>query len=209
MDAAGEIEASADLLLSAGKYLWDQGVRERPVTVFSSRSGEEHTVFCSTCGDRVTGVTARVGKVDFSPRNVPIRFEKPLINDPVSLPGIPPFRLTALRFNLPYGVVFLDTAGDCEILKLGREISGMSLFPDGAELLFVYVREEREMHLRAFHRDGSRGLWGDDLCAALAAAVACGRCLPDTAVTIPLSDGDARAVCTKEWDIFLTMPILS
>jgi ABC-type multidrug transport system fused ATPase/permease subunit len=79
----------------------------------------------------------------------------------------------------------------------------------GIRVVKSYVREEREMHLRAFHRDGSRGLWGDDLCAALAAAVACGRCLPDTAVTIPLSDGDARAVCTKDWDIFLTMPILS
>lgn len=208
-DGTGEIEPSADLLCSAGKYLWDQGIRERPLTVVSAGSGQEHTVFCSTCGDRVTGVTARVGRADFSPRNIPIRFEKPLINDSVSLPGLPPFRLTALRLHLPYGVVFLDTAGDCEILKHGEAISGMALFSEGAEILFAYVREERELHLRAFHRDGRRGLRGDDLCAALAAAVACGRCLPDTAVTVPLPEGDARAVCTKEWDIFLTMPILS
>ncbi len=208
-DGTGEILPTADVLCCAGKYLWDQGIRECPVTVREGENGERHLILCSTCGDAVSAVTAGVGKADFVSKNIPLRFEKSLINDTVTLPDCRPFRLTALRFQTPYAVVFVDTVGDCAILERGREISAMNLFPQGAEVLFVYARGEKELHIRACHRDGKTDLRGNDVCAALAAAVASGRCLPDTAVTVPLSGGDVRAVCTKEWDLFLTMPVLS
>lgn len=204
-----EIHPTAESLACAGKILWDQGIRECPVTVRGAKNGEEHLILVSTCGDQVTAVTVGVDRANFVPKNIPLRFEKSLINDPVSLSDCKPFRLTALSFQVPYGVVFLDTAGDCLVLNRGQEISVMHLFPQGAEIVFAYPRGEKELHLRAWHRDGSGELRGNDVCAALAAAVAAGRCLPDTAVTIPLPQGDLRAVCTKEWELFLTLPILS
>lgn len=206
-DENGEILPSADALCCAGKYLWDQGIRECPVTVKSGENGGEHLLLASTCGDKVTAVTAGVDQADFVPQNIPLRFEKSIINDTISLPDCKPFRLTVLRFQDPYGVVFLDTVGDCLILNRGKEISSMRLFPQGAEIVFAHTRGEKELHLRAWHRDGSTEIRGNDICAALAAAVAAGRCLPDTAVTVPLSEGDARAVCTKEWELFLTIPM--
>ena len=118
-------------------------------------------------------------------------------------------RLTALQVQSPYGVIFLETVGDCRVLEWGREISALNLFPQGVEILFAYVRAEKQLHLRAWHRDGSCSVQGNDVCAAVAAAVASGRCLPDTAVTVPLSDGSLRAVCTKDWDLFLTLPMPS
>ncbi len=205
----GEIRPTAESLACAGKILWEEGIRECPVTVMSPKSGEEYRLLCSTCGDRVTGVTFNVGTADFMPKNIPLRFEKSLINDKISLPEQKPFRMTALRFSFPYAVIFLDTVGDCALLEQGANIGKMNLFPQGAEVLFAYVRGEKEMRLRAVHRDGSGTVRGNDVCAALAAAVATGRCLPDTAVTIPLAKGDLRAVCTKEWEVFLTMPVLS
>ncbi len=206
-DETGEILPSADALCCAGKYLWDQGVRECPVTVRSGENGSEHLLLTSTCGDRVTAVTAEVDKADFVSKNIPLRFEKSIINDMVSLPDCKPFRLTALRFQEPYGVVFLDTVGDCLVLSRGQDISSMQLFPQGAEIVYAHTRGEKELHLRAWHRDGSTDVRGNDVCAALAAAVAAGRCLPDTAVTVPLPQGDLRAVCTKEWELFLTLPV--
>ena len=206
-DGRGEISPTAEVLCCAGKYLWDQGIRECPVTVREEDSGKEHLILTSTCTDRVTAVTVGVDRADFIPQNIPLRFEKSLINDLISLPDCKPFRLTALSFQVPYGVVFLDTAGDCLVLNRGQEISGMHLFPKGAEMIFAYTRGEKELHLRACHRDGSTDVRGNDVCAALAAAVAAGRCLPDTAVTVPLPQGDLRAVCTKEWELFLTLPV--
>lgn len=208
-DRTGEITPTAEVLCCAGKYLWDQGIRECPVTVRTGEKEEERLILASTCGDSVTAVTAGVDKADFVSKNIPLRFEKPLINDRVTLPDCRPFRLTALRFQSSYAVIFLDTVGDCTVLERGKEISSMNLFPQGAEVLFVYARGEKQLHIRACHRDGSTEVWGNDICAALAAAVAAGRCLPDTAVTVPLPQGDVRAVCTKEWDLFLTMPIVS
>ena len=45
------------------------------------------------------------------------------------------------------------------------------------------------------------------LCAALAAAVAVGRCAPDRTVTVPWEEGEFRAVCTKNRTLFLTCPV--
>ncbi len=206
---AGEMAPTAEVLCCAGKYLWDQGVRECPLVLHGRDSEREHLILSSTCRDSVTAVTAGVDRGDFLSKNIPLRFEKPLINDPVSLPGDAPFRLTALHFQAPYAVIFVDTVGDCAVISRAREISSMNLFPRGAEVLFVYARGEKELHVRAVHRDGSTEVRGNDVCAALAAAVAAGRCLPDRAVTVPLPKGDLRAVCTKEWDLFLTMPMIS
>ena len=55
---SGEIVPSAEVLCCAGKYLWEQGIRECPVTVMTKADGEEHLVLVSTCSDRVTAVTA-------------------------------------------------------------------------------------------------------------------------------------------------------
>lgn len=206
-DSQGERSPGAEEFCCAGKYLWDSGLRECPVTV-SSREGE-HLILCSTCGAEVTAVTAGVGRASFVPKEIPLRFEHSLMNNIVAIDGESPFRLTALRFRDPYAVVFLDTVGDCPLLKRGKNISSMGLFPEGAEVLFAYVQGERKIHLRAYHRDGREDVRGNDACAALAAAVAVGRCLPDTAVTVPVSEGELRAVCTKGWDLFLTCPVFS
>ncbi len=208
-DSSGEIRPPAEVLCGAGKMLWDQGVRECPVTVVSPFAEEEYRLLTSSCADRITGVTFQVGKADFMPKNIPLRFEKSIINDKICLPEQRPFRLTALGFSDPYGVIFVDTVGDCSLLEQGKKISSMKVFPQGAEILFAYLRSEKELHLRAYHRNGSFSVRGNDVCAALAAAVATGRCLPNTAVTVPLAQGDLRAVCTKDWELFLTMPILS
>lgn len=204
-DSSGERAPAAEELCCAGKYLWASGLRECPVTLCSSEG--EHLILCSTCGEDITAVTAGVGKASFVPKEVPLRFEHSLMDDPVAIEGADPFRLTALRFRDPYAVVFLDTVGDYALLKRGRDISSMGLFPEGAEVLFAYVQGEKKIHLRACHRDGSDGIRGNDVCAALAAAVAVGRCLPDTAVTVPLPEAEVRAVCTKSWDLFLTCPV--
>ncbi len=203
----GEILPTPEILCYSGKYLWDQGIRECPVIVKDEKSQEEHLLLPSTCEDTVTAVTAGVGKADFMSKNIPLRFEKSIINDKITLPDCRPFRLTALRFRSPYAVVFVETVGDCLVLEKGREISSMSIFPQGAEVVFVYSRGEKELYLRTLHRDGSIQVQGADACAAVAAAVAAGRCLPDTAITIPAAKGDFRLVCTKDWELFLTMPV--
>lgn len=206
---SGEIVPTAEALCCTGKYLWEQGIRECPVTVMTTDEREEHLVLVSTCSDRVTSVTAGIGRADFSPQKIPLRFEKPLINDVIPLENGTSVRLTALQFQSPYGVIFLDTVGDCRVLDRGEEISALNLFPKGAEILFAYVRAEKQLQLRAWHRDGSCAVQGNDVCAAVAAAVATGRCLPDTAVTVSLSDCNLRAVCTKDWELFLTLPMPS
>ena len=204
-----EIHPTAESLACAGKMLWNQGIRECPVTIKCLKNAGEYRLLCSTCNHQVTAVTFSVGKAEFLPKNIPMRFEKSIINDKISLPEQRPFRMTAVGFSDPYAVIFIDTVGDCALLSQGAKIRSMQVFPQGAEVLFVYARGEKELHLRAYHRDGSTAIRGNDVCAALAAAVATGRCLPDTAVTVPLAKGDLRAVCTKDWELFLTMPILS
>ena len=70
-DETGEILPSADVLCCVGKYLWDQGIHECPVTVKNGVDWCEHLLLTSTCGDQVTAVTAGVGQADFVSKNIP------------------------------------------------------------------------------------------------------------------------------------------
>lgn len=199
-----ETEPLPEELCGVGKVLWDRGIRENPIPLYCGiRPG---LLLCSTREDRVVAVTAEVGRAELSPRRIPLRFETPLVDDLVTVPDAR-FRITALRMGDPYGVIFPETVGDCRLFDRWEEISRLHIFPQGAEILFAYLKEETELHLRAFHRDGGRELRGTDLCAALAAAVATGRCMPNRAVRIPLAEGEARAVCTREGVLFLTCPV--
>ncbi len=205
-DKKGLVPAPCEVLCGAGKVLWEQGVKQCPLSLRDWVTGEDHLLMASLCGEKVTAVTVGAGVVDFDPKAIPLRFEKPVIHDRVTLPGGKPFFLTALKFRAPYAVIFVETAGDCAVFARGREISKMSLFPHGAEVVFCYLRGESEMHLKALHRDGSTALWGADVCAALGAAVGAGLCLAERAVSVPQSAGNLRAVCTKEREVFLTLP---
>lgn len=203
-DRGRPVEPTPEELCAAGMGLWNLGVRENPLIL--DCGGKPQRVFCSLREQRVTAVTVEAGKADFVPRNIPLRFETPLMNDPVTIPG-ETFRLTALRFGAPYGVIFPETAGDCRLFSRGEEIGRLHLFPYGSEIVFAYAQGETLLHLRPVHRDGSTLLRGRDLCAALAAAVAVGKCLPERAARIPLAEGEGRAVCTKDWRVFLTLPV--
>jgi diaminopimelate epimerase len=155
---------------------------------------------------RVTAVTARVGTATFLPREIPLRFETPLIDDPVSLKGAA-LRMTAVGFGAPYAVVFVDTVGECRRLPLSEALSQLHIFPKGAEVVFAHVQGVRKIHLQVLHRDGGRRVVGRDICAALAAAVAVGRCAPDRTVTVSAEEAEFRCVCTKNRTLFLTCPV--
>ena len=191
-------------ICAAGGILWARGYREQPAVL--SCGGEAFPVLCSTVEDRVTAVTAQVGTATFLPREIPLRFETPLIDDPVSLKGAS-LRMTAVGFGAPYAVVFVDTVGECRWLTQGEALSGLHIFPQGAEVVFAHLQGERRMHLQVLHRDGGRRVEGRDICAALAAAVAVGRTSPDRTVTVPAEETEYRCVCTKSRTLFLTCPI--
>lgn len=203
-DRGRRVESSPEERCAAGTRLWQMGYRENPVPLFCD--GSPRLILCSLREQRVTSVTAEAGRADFVPRNIPVRFETPLMNDLITIPG-ETFRVTALRFGAPYAVIFPETAGDCRLFSRAEEISRLHIFPHGTEVIFAYAREETVLHLRPYHRDGSSHLRGQDVCAALAAAVAVGKCLPERAVRVPFAEGEGRAVCTKDWNLFLTLPV--
>ena len=199
-----ETVPSADCLCCTGAYLWENE-RQDALQSVSSAAGE-HVLMVSTANGHVSSVTAAVGKASFLPQTVPVRWSYPLIEDSIPLRE-GNFRLTALGFRDPYAVVFLETVGDCALLGKAKEIGSLGIFPDGAEVVFAYVRKEKQLYLKCVHRDGSEHLRGNDFCAALAAAVATGRCAPNTCVTSTFNGGELRGVCGKDWSITLTCPV--
>ena len=200
----GAVSPLPEEICAAGGILWARGYREQPAVL--SCGGEALPLLCSTAEDRVTAVTAQVGTATFLPREIPLRFETPLIHDPVSVKGAN-LRMTAVGFGAPYAVVFVDTVGECRWLTLGEALSKLHIFPQGADVVFAHLQGERRMHLQVLHRDGGRRVEGRDICAALAAAVAAGRTAPDRTVTVPVEDTEFRCVCTKSRTLFLTCPI--
>jgi len=201
-----EVSPTPEEICGAGQLLWDRGIRNNPADLIWG--GASHPVLFSSREGVLTAVTAPVGTVEFSPRRIPLRFETPLINDPVTVEG-ETFRLTAVGFGDPYAVVFLEKAADFRLIARGGQISSLQIFPGGAEVLFAYAQGERKLHLRPFHRDGDPSLRGRDLVAGVGAAVALGLCLPGRSVTVPLARGEGRAVCDRDRNFHLTMPVFA
>ena len=78
-----------------------------------------------------------------------------------------------------------------------RPVEGRKLYYISAEFLIGKLLSNNLINL---------GLY-DEVRAALAAAVAVGRCAPDRTVTVPWEEGEFRAVCTKNRTLFLTCPV--
>lgn len=203
--ADGNFPVCAEQLSAAAQVLWEHGVRRETAIVCD---GERHEVLFSACGGVLDHITVHVGRASLVPREIPIRFEVPLVDDTVYLQNAPPVRLTALRFSEPYAVLFAETAGDCRLFRFAEQIAALPLYPQGAKVVFCNVRErEARASVWAFRGGEARAVNCTDLCACLAASVATGRWLAHRTLSATLPIGEVRAVCADGMSVWLTIPV--
>ena len=91
------------------------------------------------------------------------------INDPFMVDG-ECWKVTALAFNSPHGVVFVDDVTAVDVAKIGSALGTHKLFPKGASIVFAEVSDNNTLKARVWQYGFGEVEYSDE--AAGAAAVA-------------------------------------
>jgi diaminopimelate epimerase len=176
------------------KYVFERGLTQKTTLQIETLSGIK-TIQLDVQDGKVIQVKVNMGTPVFEAARIPIRWhERQLVDEPIAVAGHL-FRLTCVSLGNPHAVTFLDQIDNLDLLKLGPAFENHSLFPDRVNTEFVQVIDRQNLRLRVWERGSGETLaCGTGACAALAAAVATGRC--DRRATVHLRGGDLEI----EWD---------
>jgi diaminopimelate epimerase len=117
------------------------------------------------------------------------------------------FAVTAVSMGNPHGVVYADELTDELVLHYGKLLEAHPFFPKKANIEFIKVINDHEIHMRVYERGcGETMACGTGACAGVVAGVLNEK--HGTSVTVHLLGGDLHI----EWDgnsehpVFMTGP---
>ena len=83
-----------------------------------------------------------------------------------------PYRVTALSFGTPHGVVFVDDVDRVDVPSLGSSLGTHVLFPKGASIVFVQVLDNEHLNARLWQLGAGETAYSPEAaCVAVAAAI--------------------------------------
>jgi diaminopimelate epimerase len=117
--------------------------------------------------------TISLGKPVTAPCLVPVLHASTptCINQPFMVDG-EVYRVTALSFGTPHGVVLVDDVAAVDVPKIGSALDTHALFPKGASIVFAQVIDGETIKARLWQNDGGEAVFTHEAaCAAVAAAM--------------------------------------
>ncbi|UOO37014.1 carbamoyl-phosphate synthase large subunit [Oscillospiraceae bacterium CM] len=185
------------------KYLYDNGiVPKRDMTI--ETNGKIRRMHVFTTGDKVSSVTADMGKAVFNPPLIPVKLAGERIVSHPAVIGGKRYSITCLSMGNPHCVVFLPDIHSLDLPKIGPLFEHHDFFPERVNTEFVLVMNETTLSMRVWERgNGETQASGTGACAAAVAAVENGFCQKDTDITVKLLGGDLKVRYTDA-GVFLT-----
>ena len=180
------------------KYMYDKGyVRAEQMSV-ETASGVCRLRLYLRDG-KVSSVTADMGRADFAPAAVPVRWDgERLVDERVTVGG-EEYRVTCLSMGNPHCVVFCPAIDGLDLEQVGPRFERDELFPERVNAEFVRVVNRHELRLRCWERGSGETLaCGTGACAAVAAAVENGWCDAGTDVRVSVLGGELTVNYTRE-----------
>ncbi|WP_129115184.1 diaminopimelate epimerase [Halegenticoccus tardaugens] len=138
-------------------------------------------------------VTIEMGVPSFSPRDVPLARDEPLVAEEVE--GV---EVTAVNTGVPHAVAFVDDVAGVDVEAVAPAVRHAGAFPRGANVTFASRTEDGEFVQRTFERgvEGETRSCGTGAVAVVAAAKRLG-----------LRDGDGPvAVSPPGGELEITVP---
>jgi len=92
------------------------------------------------------------------------------INAPFMVEG-EPYHVTSFSLDRPYGVVVTENIDELDISQSGKSLSTHSLFPLGADIVFLEIKNKDMLKARLYKKEqGEFGFSQQGACAAFVAA---------------------------------------
>lgn len=99
------------------------------------------------------------------------------------------YKITSLLMGVPHTIVFVDHLDETDIVTIGRQIEKHPLFPQGTNVNFVEVINDRVIKVRTWERGaGSTLACGTGSCASAVAASLNGKTGKEVIVHLTLGD---------------------
>ncbi|MGP4078582.1 diaminopimelate epimerase [Pseudalkalibacillus sp. R45] len=118
--------------------------------------------------------------------------------------------MTGVSMGNPHAVFFIDEIEAAPVLSIGPVLEKAKNFPEGVNVEFVEIVDEKEMHFRVWERgSGVTQACGTGACAAVVAAVMNGKAQRNEEVVVHLAGGDLYVTWTESGEVLMTGPAVT
>ncbi|MDD6735539.1 MAG: diaminopimelate epimerase [Clostridiales bacterium] len=174
------------------KFVYDNGICKKNPLRIETLSGIK-TVQLLITGEKVTGASVDMGAPVFSPSQIPVASDEPVIGREMYVGGELRY-ITCVSMGNPHCVIFVPDDFDLwnfEIEKIGPKIENDTLFPEKVNVEFVKKINDSLFEMRVWERgSGETYACGTGACATVAAACMNKLCSKNTDVTVKLKGGE-------------------
>ncbi len=172
------------------KYLYDNNlISDKNHIIVETLSGVKTLSIVENSGNEAI-VKVDMGKAILSAEDIPTIFSKDkIINEPITV-GDKICNITCVSMGNPHCVTFCDEVYSADVKGIGSKLSANSIFPEGVNVEFVSVIDEKNLAMRVWERGSGETLaCGSGACASVVAAAENGFCKKGEDITVHLRGG--------------------
>lgn len=194
-------------LRCVAKYAYEHGlVGERSFLIETLSGLVKAEVFVEN--GVVTNVTIDMGKPRLKRSDVPMVGEEAeqVVAETMEFAG-EAYEITAVSMGNPHVIFYVDDIEKAPVTSLGPVVEKDARFPEGVNVEFVEVVNDRELHFRVWERgSGVTQACGTGACAAVVASVLNGKTARNRETIVHLAGGDLVITWTDEGHVLMTGP---
>ncbi|GIO28627.1 diaminopimelate epimerase [Ornithinibacillus bavariensis] len=184
-------------LRCTAKYAYEAGLVKNRIFQIETKSGNVD-VEVMVHNEKVYEITINMGRPRLSRSSIPMVGEEleTVVNEPFKV-GNQVLYVTAVSMGNPHAVFFVDTIAEAPLNELGEIIERDPRFPEGVNVEFVEVVNDRELNFRVWERgSGITMACGTGACAAVVAATLNQLIPKNQTIRVHLDGGDLMV----KWD---------
>ncbi len=203
-----EAEMCGNGIRCVGKFVYDKGLTNKETIKVETLAGIK-VLNLNVKNGKVETVRVDMGEPIFSPKEIPVVFEKEPVKDLKIKALDKEFKFTCVSMGNPHAITIVDGTKEFDIEKYGPVLEVDEHFPKRSNIEFIEVLDKNNVKMRVWERGAGETLaCGTGACAV---AVACNiNGLTERKVNIELLGGTLEI----EWDektnhVFMTGPAVT
>ncbi|QNU16966.1 diaminopimelate epimerase [Geobacillus zalihae] len=194
-------------LRCVAKYAYEHGIVRDRTFLIETLSGLVEARVAVADGE-VTSVTVDMGEPRLERSAIPMVGPKAerVVAEPFAIAG-GEYEMTAVSMGNPHVIFYVDDIRRAPVTTLGPLVEKDPRFPEGVNVEFVEVVNERELHFRVWERgSGVTQACGTGACAAVVASVLNGKTARGEETVVHLAGGDLTIVWGHDGRVHMTGP---
>ena len=172
------------------KYLYDSGnIEDKDNIKIETASGVKTLSIVENDGNTAI-VKVDMGKAVLAAGEIPtISSKDKIIDEPITL-NDKVYNITCVSMGNPHCIIFCDEVYSADVKGVGSKLSCNGIFPEGVNVEFVSVVDDKNIAMRVWERGSGETLaCGSGACASVVAAVENGMCQKGEDITVHLRGG--------------------